>query len=49
LRLTGRSDDSAAIFVYAQEPDSETALADYLATAGAGITGLIEQAAAQRR
>jgi exosortase A len=49
LRLTGRSDDSAAIFVYAQEPDSDAALADYLATAGVGITSLIEQAAAQRR
>lgn len=48
-RLTGRSDDSAAIFVYAQEPDSEAALADYLATAGAGISNLLEQAAVPRR
>lgn len=48
-RLIDRSDDSAAIFVYALEPDSDAALADYLATAGTGITSLIEQAAAQRR
>jgi len=32
-RLSGRGDDSAAIFVYAQEPDGEAVLANYISGA----------------
>jgi exosortase A len=48
-RLTGHSDNSAAVYVYSPEPQAEAALADYLVTAGAGITSLLEQTAAERR
>lgn len=43
-RLSGQLDDSAAVFVYAQEPDGEAALANYLSEAGGGITALLEGA-----
>jgi EpsI family protein len=43
-RLSGQLDDSAAVFVYAQEPDGEAAMADYLASAGGGIAALLERA-----
>jgi EpsI family protein len=48
-RLSGHGDESAAVFVYAQEPDGDTVLADFLTSAGGGIASLLEQAAAQRR
>lgn len=48
-RLSGRGDESAAVFLYAQEPAGEAALADFLAAADAGIARLLEEAAAQRR
>jgi exosortase A len=48
-RLSGHGDESAAVFLYAQEPAGDTVLADYLSTAGGGIANLLEQAAAQRR
>lgn len=48
-RLSGQGDESAAVFVYAHERDGDTLLADYLASAGAGINTLLEQAAAQHR
>ncbi|MDP2809131.1 MAG: exosortase A [Rhodocyclaceae bacterium] len=47
-RLTGRGDDSAAVFIYAPEPDAEAALSDYLSGAGGGIATVLGQAAAQR-
>ncbi|MDI6745938.1 MAG: exosortase A [Rhodocyclaceae bacterium] len=43
-RLSGRGDTSAAVFVYAPEPDGETALADYLAHAGGGIAAVLHGA-----
>ncbi|MDP2171340.1 MAG: exosortase A [Rhodocyclaceae bacterium] len=43
-RLSGRGDASAAIFVYAPEPDGESALADYLAHAGGGIAAVLHGA-----
>lgn len=43
-RLSGRGDDSAAVFVYAVEPDADQAIADYLASAGAGITTMLNNA-----
>ncbi len=46
-RLMGQGDDSAAIFVYAPEPDGEAALADYLSTGGGSISTVLDQAAAQ--
>ena len=47
-RLAGQGDESAAIFVYAPEPDGEAALADYLAAAGGGINAVLEHTSAQR-
>jgi exosortase A len=41
-RLTGRGEDSAAVFVFAQEPDATTTLSEYLAEAGAGIRAMLE-------
>jgi exosortase A len=49
-RLTGRGDDSAAVFVYAPESQpqgADAALADYLAEAGGGIAALLEGARAR--
>ncbi|MDP1652047.1 MAG: exosortase A [Rhodocyclaceae bacterium] len=43
-RLSGQVDDSAAVFVYAQEPDGESALTDYLAGAGGGIAAVLNSA-----
>lgn len=40
-RLSGRGDASAAVFVYAPEPDGEAALADYLSGAGGGIAAVL--------
>lgn len=40
-RLSGKGDDSAAVFVYAFEPEADRAIADYLAAAGAGITAVL--------
>ncbi len=40
-RLSGRGDNSAAVFIYAQEPDGEAALSDYLAGAGGGIAAVL--------
>jgi EpsI family protein len=48
-RLSGQGDESAAVFLYAQEPDSDAVLTDYLASAGDGIANLLEQTATQRR
>lgn len=48
-RLGGQGDESAAVFVYAPEPEGDSVIADYLATAGQGIAPLLEQAAAQRK
>jgi exosortase A len=48
-RLSGHGDESAAVFLYTQEPDGDAVLADFLASAGGGITKLIEQAAVPRR
>jgi exosortase A len=45
-RLFGHGDESAAIFVYALEPDGDAVLADYLASAATGIDSLLQQAAA---
>lgn len=47
-RLVGQGDESAAVFVYAPEPDGDALLAEYLASAGSGIDRLLVQAAAQR-
>ena len=41
-RLAGRGDDSAAVFVYAQEPDAAATLTDYFAEANAGIQAVLE-------
>lgn len=48
-RLSGQGDESAAVFLYAQEPDSDAVLTDFLASAGGGIANLLEQAAVPRR
>lgn len=48
-RLSGQGDESAAVFVYAPEPDGAPLLDDYLASAGSGIDSLLEQAAVQRK
>lgn len=48
-RLGGQGDESAAVFVYAPEPDGDALLAEYLASSGSGIDSLLEQAAAQRK
>jgi len=48
-RLSGQGDESAAVFVYVPEPDGDTVLGDYLASAGSGIDKLLEQAAEQRK
>lgn len=47
LRLTGHGDDSAAVFVYAQEPDAAATLTQYLAEAGAGIRAVVEMPSRQ--
>lgn len=44
VRLGGRGDDSAAVFVYAPESQADGALADYLATAGAGMAAVLQSA-----
>jgi len=48
-RLSGRGDESAAVFVYAFEPDGEAALSDYLSSAGDALAALLAQSAAARR
>ncbi len=48
-RLSGHGDESAAVFLYAQEPAGDAVLADFLASAGGGIANLLEQTATQRR
>ena len=48
-RLSGRGDESAAIFVYAPALEGDALLAEYLASAGTSIDSLLEQAAAQRK
>jgi len=48
-RLSGQGDESAAVFAYALEPEGDTVLTEYLASAGSGIDKLLEQAAAQRK
>lgn len=47
-RLAGRGDESAAVFVYAYEPDGEAILTDYLTTMGGAIDALLARVAAQR-
>lgn len=47
-RLTGRGDASAAVFVYAREPDAAAALTDYLKEASAGIQAALEVPSRQR-
>lgn len=48
-KLLGRGDASAAVFIYAPEPEGDAALGDYLAHAGDGIARLLEQAAVPNR
>jgi len=48
-RLKGRGDESAAVFVYALEPDGEAMLTDYVSSAGEALDGLLAKVAAQRR
>ena len=48
-RLSGRGDASAAVFIYAQEPEADVVLADYLAQAGGRITAVLVEAEAPSR
>lgn len=41
-RLSGQGDASAAIFIYAREPDGEAVMTDYLAQAGGRIAAMLE-------